>query len=155
MVNKTEEITEVIENLRRVSRTMNEYPKNAKRITGLTGPQLWAMKLLANTSPIRVSELARRMYLHPATVVGILDRLETKGMVTRTRSKADRRAVDLVLTDRGKNVVANAPEVAQALLVKGLEALSDEELSRVAEVMELLTRILDIEDVSPQPVRAS
>jgi MarR family transcriptional regulator, organic hydroperoxide resistance regulator len=155
MVNKTEEIPEVIDNLRRISRAISEYPKNAERITGLTGPQLWAMKLLANTSPIKVSELARRMYLHPATVVGILDRLETKGMVTRTRSKADRRAVDLVLTDRGKSMVANAPEVAQALLVKGLEALSDEEFCRVAEVMELLTRILGTEQITPQSMHAS
>jgi MarR family transcriptional regulator, organic hydroperoxide resistance regulator len=155
MVDKAEEIPEVIDNLRQMFRTMNDYSKNAERATGLTGPQLWAMKLLSESSPMRVTDLARRMYLHPATVVGILDRLETKDMVMRTRSKEDRRAVDLALTERGKGVVAEAPEVAQSILVKGLEGLSDEEFARVAEVMKLLARIIGTEHSIPKQVHSS
>src|SRR5664279_4265199 len=101
MKKKTEEIQAVVDNLRRVFQAINEYSKNAERTTELTGPQLWAMKILANYAPIRVSEIARRMFVHPATIVGILDRLETKRLVTRTRSKEDRRVVDIDLTPLG------------------------------------------------------
>ena len=55
-----------------------------------------------------VSELARRMYLHPATVVGIFTRLESHGLIKRTRSKEDRRVVWVELTLKGKNLVAAA-----------------------------------------------
>jgi DNA-binding MarR family transcriptional regulator len=134
---------------------LHEYSRNAEKTSGLTGPQLWGLKLLANAAPLRVSELARRMYLHPATVVGILDRLEAKGLITRTRSREDRRAVEINLTPPGKEVVASAPEVAQTLLVKGLVELTDEQLSRIAEGMEILVRILGAEHTTPQPLHAS
>lgn len=42
---------------------------------------------------ISPTELARRAGLHPATVTGILDRLERGGWIARDRDPADRRAV--------------------------------------------------------------
>lgn len=149
----TEEIQAVIDNLRRVFQAINEYSKNAVSKTGLTGPQLWAIKILDKDAPIRVSELARRMFLHPATVVGILDRLEDKGLVTRTRSKEDRRAVDLYLTELGKNLVANAPEVAQTMLVNGLNSLPGEHFYRVEEGMKQMVKILAAELIVPEPLQ--
>ena len=152
MMKNGDAISEVIDNLRRVFQAINDYSKNAEKITGLTGPQLWAMKLLANAAPKKVSELARHMFLHPATVVGILDRLESKGLVTRTRSMEDRRVVEIDLTELGQEVVAKAPEVAQGLLVRGLEALPADQFSRVAEGMEQVVRILGAEGITPQPL---
>ena len=72
-------VAEIIDNLRRVFQVVNEQSKKVCRETGLTGPQLWAIKVVAESAPIKVTDLARRMYLHPATVVGIVDRLEGRG----------------------------------------------------------------------------
>jgi len=143
---------EIIDNLRRVFQAINEYSKTAERSTGLTGPQLWALKILDNTSPIRVSDLAQLMYLRPATVVGILDRLEMKGLVSRTRSTEDRRAVDLTLTETGKLLAAKSPEVAQVMLMNGLDKLTDEQYSTVEEGMKLMVRLLGAEHMTPQPL---
>lgn len=150
MENKADEISEVIDNLRRSIKAINEYSRTAEKETGLTGPQLWAIKLVAANAPIKVSELARRMYLHPATIVGILDRLESKGLVQRTRSTEDRRVVEIDLTAQGRVVVGQAPEVAQGMLIKGLESLSREKLSHVSESMREIVRILGAEDFPPQ-----
>ncbi|MDD2582949.1 MAG: MarR family transcriptional regulator [Desulfuromonadaceae bacterium] len=147
-------VTDIIDNLRRVFHAINEYSKTAERSTGLTGPQLWAVKILAKSAPIRVSGLASEMYLSPATVVGILDRLEAKGLVTRNRSKEDRRAVDLKLTKKGEEVVANSPEVAQAMLLKELNELSDEQFSCVGEGMKLMAKVLGAEQLIPQPLHS-
>lgn len=149
---KAAEISAIIDNLRRIVQVISEYSRNAEKTTDLTGPQLWAIKLLANNSPVRVSELARQMYLHAATVVGILDRLELKGLVIRTRSIEDRRVVDVDLTERGKEFVAHAPEVAQVMLLKGLDELSDREFACVKEGMEHIVRILGAERIKPQPL---
>jgi DNA-binding MarR family transcriptional regulator len=149
---KTEEISEVIDNLRRIFQAIHAYSKASIRSTGLTGPQLWALKILAGTVPLRVSDLARQMYLRPATVVGILDRLEGKGLVMRTRSKEDRRAVDLHLTEMGKDLAAKAPEVAQAMLLKGLAELSDDQFFHVEEGMKQMVRLLGAERITPQPL---
>jgi MarR family transcriptional regulator, organic hydroperoxide resistance regulator len=146
------ETQQVIDNFRRVFQATIEYSKAAERSTGLTAPQLWALKVLADDSPIRVSDLARLMYLTPATVVGIIDRLEEKGLVTRNRSKEDRRVVHLELTTTGMTIVSNAPEVTQTILLKGLEELSDKDFSTVVEGMQLMVRILGAEGITPKPL---
>jgi DNA-binding MarR family transcriptional regulator len=51
------------------------------------------LDLIASLGPLSPSVLARRAGLHPATVTGILDRLERGGWVARERDPSDRRAV--------------------------------------------------------------
>jgi DNA-binding MarR family transcriptional regulator len=51
------------------------------------------LDLIARHGPLSPSALARRAGLHPATITGILDRLERGGWVARDRDAADRRAV--------------------------------------------------------------
>jgi len=51
------------------------------------------LDLITLHGPLSPSALARRAGLHPATVTGILDRLEEGGWVTRERDPGDRRAV--------------------------------------------------------------
>jgi DNA-binding MarR family transcriptional regulator len=51
------------------------------------------LDLIDRDGPLSPSELARRAGMHPATMTGILDRLERSGWVTRERHPDDRRAV--------------------------------------------------------------
>ena len=51
------------------------------------------LDLIARHGPLSPTALARRAGLHPATITGILDRLERGGWVARDRDAADRRAV--------------------------------------------------------------
>ncbi|BCG46575.1 Transcriptional regulator, MarR family [Citrifermentans bremense] len=148
-------VGEIIDNIRRVFQAVNEYSKKAERETGLTGPQLWAIKVIAERGPLKVSELARRMYLHPATVVGVVDRLEGRGLVSRMRSREDRRVVKIELTEHGKNLIVNAPEVAQGLLVRGLETLEHEQLLRMSVDLERLVEILGAQEVPPKLLLSS
>lgn len=143
-------ISSIVDNLRRVFQVVHGHSKKAERETGLTGPQLWAIKVIADSAPIRVSDLAARMYLHPATTVGILDRLEKKGLIIRVRSLKDRRSVEVALTDTGKDVVEKAPEVAQGLLVSGLEKLSSRKLKTVDSGLAQMVKILGAQEIPPQ-----
>ena len=140
----------IIDNLRRVFQVVNEFSKRAEKETGLTGPQLWAIKVISDSEAIKVSELARKMYLHPATVVGILDRLESRGLVARTRSTEDRRVVYADLTELGKDLVKQAPEVVQGVLVRGLEQLPKDELLTIADSLEQLVEIVGAQGVAPK-----
>ncbi len=51
------------------------------------------LDLVSSHGPLSPTALARRAGLHPATITGILDRLERGGWVIRERDPADRRAV--------------------------------------------------------------
>lgn len=143
-------IAQVTDNLRRVFQVVNEHSKRAMRETGLTGPQLWAIKVIAGKGPLRVSDLACMLYLHNATVVGIIDRLEAQGLAQRTRSLKDRRVVMVDLTEKGKDLLARAPEVAQGLLVAGLETIPRKKLETISEGFELMVRILGAQNFPPQ-----
>lgn len=147
---RKESIASAFDNLRRVVQVVHGYSKRAGHAAGLTGPQLWAIKVLAESAPLMVSELARRMYLHPSTVIGILDRLEARGLVRRTRSKKDRRVVTVELDRSGKETVKNVPVVAQGLILRGLEELSDYDLKVIAEGLKLLVGILGAQRIPPR-----
>ncbi len=143
-------IAAIVDNLRRVFQVVHAQSKKAERETGLTGPQLWAIKVIADAGTIRVSDLAARMYLHPATTVGILDRLEKKGLIMRVRSQKDRRSVEVKLTESGSEVVARAPEVAQGLLVAGLERLSERRLKTLDNGLAQMATILGAQKIPAQ-----
>jgi DNA-binding MarR family transcriptional regulator len=60
------------------------------------------LDLISRHGPLSPSALARRAGLHPATMTGILDRLERGGWISRDRDPEDRRAVAVrSLPDRG------------------------------------------------------
>lgn len=143
-------IAEIIDDIRRIFQVVNEQSKKAKRETGLTGPQLWAIKMIGDLSPVRVSDLAARMYLHPATVVGILNRLELQGLIKRIRTNEDRRVVHIELTDAGNAILAKAPQVAQGLLVTGLEVLPLGKLQDISAGLEELVHILGAQELPPR-----
>jgi MarR family transcriptional regulator, organic hydroperoxide resistance regulator len=60
-------------------------------------------------------QVARRMWVNPATITGIIDTLERDGLVERHRDAADRRQVRLSLTPRGRSL---AVEVGAAVRVQ-------------------------------------
>src|SRR5258705_3353133 len=67
----------------------------------LKDAELDMLDMLDTYGPLSPSALARRAGLHPATMTGILDRLERGGWIARERDPADRRAV-LIRAERGR-----------------------------------------------------
>jgi len=64
------------------------------------------LDLISRTGPLSPSALARRAGLHPATMTGIIDRLERGGWVARDRGTSDRRAVLIrALRDRNSELL--------------------------------------------------
>ena len=60
---------------------------------GLKDVDLDCLDIIDASGPVSPSELARLVGLHPATITGILDRLERGGWIVRERDPTDRRAV--------------------------------------------------------------
>ena len=60
------------------------------------------------------AELARRCWIQPATMTGVLDTLEKAGYVRRERDSVDRRVVRVVITDAGRDRVSELGKRATA-----------------------------------------
>jgi DNA-binding MarR family transcriptional regulator len=72
----------------------------------LKGNDIECLDLIGRHGPLSPGDLGRRTGLHPATLTGILDRLERGGWITREPSPADRRSVQLrALPTRGAELL--------------------------------------------------
>lgn len=71
----------------------------------ITGPQLLALTTVANDSDITAKDISERIHVSPSTVVGVLDRLEQRGLIQRERSEQDRRRVLVNATSQGRKLV--------------------------------------------------
>src|SRR5271157_4230964 len=95
------EISETVQSLRRIVKAIQDYSQEVSSSFGITGPQLWALKTVSQHPGLALGDLSRKMFLHPSTLTGVIDRLESKGYVVRDRDAADRRVVKVQLTPAG------------------------------------------------------
>jgi DNA-binding MarR family transcriptional regulator len=85
--------------------------------------------------PLSPSALARRAGLHPATMTGVLDRLERGGWLARERDASDRRAVVVrILSDRYAELMRFYSPMNRSMN-KILARYSDSELEAIADFM--------------------
>lgn len=70
----------------------------------ITQTQIFTIMTLTEKAPVRLSELSKRMNISAPTVTGIVDRLEKLGYVKRIPDGKDRRAINVGLTGKGKNI---------------------------------------------------
>ena len=96
---------------------------------GLTYPQYLVMVALWEEDPQQVNQLAERLSLDSGTLSPLLKRLEASGLVERTRSTEDERAVKIALTPAGRALQKKAPEVVER--ISDLFGMKPEEIQRL------------------------
>lgn len=107
---------------------------------GVTGQQSRTLQALKD-GPHSMGVLSERLYVHPSTASGMIDRLLAKGLVARRRSTTDRRRVEVSLTPAGERFVAQAsPSVVQVALDR-LRAMPSEELATVHGTLQRLREL--------------
>jgi DNA-binding MarR family transcriptional regulator len=97
----------VKESLRQLSSQLSLLDHRVSARLDLKASDLDCLELVLRHGPLSPSELARRAGLHPATMTGVLDRLERGGWVSRERDPgaADRRAVTVrIRRDRNQEI---------------------------------------------------
>jgi MarR family transcriptional regulator, organic hydroperoxide resistance regulator len=124
------------------SRTVISLYRPLLEPMGLTHPQYLVMLALWEDEPLRVSELADRLSLEPATLSPLLKRLESAGLVTRRRDPHDERAVAVGLTPAGRRLRAQAEKIPPAVMARlGIGLTELEELrDRLTTVIEAARR---------------
>jgi len=89
--------------------------------------------------PLGPTDLARRLGVHPATITGILDRLEKGGWIVRERDPSDRRAVVVrAVRERYGDLLRHYSGLSQAMNSL-LSDYSDAELKVIADFMRRTT----------------
>ena len=102
----------------------------------LTHAQWIPLYWLARGGGSTVAELARGATLDPGAMTRALDRLEAKALVRRVRSCADRRVVQIELTDAGRAAAALVPGVLSQVLNAHLAGFTEAEWRQLVDLLQ-------------------
>jgi DNA-binding MarR family transcriptional regulator len=131
----------VKESLRELRNQLSLLNHQVSAHLGLKDVDLDCLELIDRHGPLSPSALARRAGLHPATMTGILDRLQKGGWIVRERDPeaADRRAV-AVRAVRGRNAELFRLYAGMNTAMDELCAgYSEDELALIAEFLRRAT----------------
>lgn len=146
---------EILRSLRRVIRAVDLHSRRLIAEYGLSGPQLQCLRELQSQGPLPTGELAASMSLSPATVCGILDRLEARALVVRERQAQDKRRVVVRLSAQGLAVVEAAPPSLQDSFLARLRELSTGEQSELQRSLHKLVTMMAAAEIDAAPILAS
>jgi DNA-binding MarR family transcriptional regulator len=127
--------------LRTTVSTLMRAAETAMRPHGLTSVQ-WAPLMIISRGGNPT--VARDLNTDTGAMTRMLDRLEAKGLLMRTRSATDRRVVELTLTEQGRELTTLIPHHLASVYNNHLAGFSLEEFN---ELKSLLRRIITNRDV--------
>lgn len=128
--------------LQHYQRSVQAFDDAVGRSLGVGPADLRCLDCLSE-GPRTAGELANGAGLRPAATTTLIDRLEARGLVRRTRPTTDRRRVLVEMTEEGAALVweAYGPMVTEGQgLLDGLDA---DELDRLAQLLAAMTELTD------------
>ncbi len=142
----------ILLNVRKIMRAIDMYSSHLARQYGLTSPQLICLKKLAEEGETAPGALSKSVHLSHATITGIINRLEKKGLVERTRSLEDGRSFLISITDSGRSMVESSPSMIHEQFMHELSKLADWEKTTILSSLQRITSMLAVESLEVLPV---
>jgi DNA-binding MarR family transcriptional regulator len=108
---------------------------NALKDLEITSQQMGILLSVQDGIATTPFELSKLLGTDTGLMTRLLDKLEAKGLLERSRSLEDRRVVNLALTKKGAQVAAQLPEIAPGVLNGRLERFSKEEFKEFGRLL--------------------
>jgi ABC-type glutathione transport system ATPase component len=103
--------------LRKIIQAIDTNSKQLVKRVGLTGPQLVILQEITRMGEVTAGEIAQAVSLSQATVTGILERMEKRGLLARRRSERDK--LDKIVVENLYKIFGDQPKKAMQLLKEG------------------------------------
>lgn len=145
---------QILRSLRRIIRRTDISSREQEQGFGVTAPQLLCLIAVVEAGTTTQVELSERLQLGGSTINGVVDRLEQKGLLSRTRDPQDRRRLLTTATESGRDLVRRAPPPLHSRLVHGLERMSEFERATIARSLEVLVDLLEARNLDVAPILA-
>ncbi len=122
----------------RLRRALRRGARVADPANTLAVAQLELLGALADHPGARPGQLARQLNMRPNTVTTIVNALTTQGMVARATAADDRRAVELSVTEAGREAVLSWQATNAAVLNLALSTLPSKQQRALAAAVPAL-----------------
>lgn len=115
------------------------------RGTGLTTQQYNVLRILrgAGDDGLQTYQVVERMVTRAPNITRLVDKLERKGFLTRTRSLVDRRVITLRLTEAGRTLLAEIDQPQVEALRAAMQGLNEEENRSLCRLLNRLRSPLE------------
>jgi DNA-binding MarR family transcriptional regulator len=117
--------------LRQTMSALNRAIETDMRPHGLTAVQWAPLLIISRGGNPTAASLARDLNTDTGAMTRMLDRLEAKGLLTRSRSAQDRRVVVLTLTDQGRELTTRIPYHLASVYNHQLTGFTNEEFQQL------------------------
>lgn len=144
-IEEGDDVTRIIRSIRKVIQGFSVHSKRQFRRSGLTMPQLMALRAIASADAKEVTAayVSPRVQLSAATITGVLDRLERAGLITRKRTSSDRRKVCLAVTPKGRKELEKLSVSFQDRFAAKLADIKDADRKAVLKSLETLIGLIE------------
>lgn len=139
---------EVLQQFRIVMKSIRSHYQQVEKRSGVSGAQLWALVPIAGSPGSKVGELARALAIHQSTASNLVGRIESLGLVTRSRVQHDQRSVELDLTAKGARAIQRAPRPLIGVLQQALLDIPEASLDALHRHLGKLIGTMKITDTS-------
>lgn len=146
---------DILVSLRKIIQAIAIHSKDLNRNFGLTGPQLMVLQEISAHNEMTVTKLAGLISLRQTTVTDILNRLERKGLVQRQKDSNDRRRALILLTEKCREILDNAPSPLQDLFVKRFSHINEWEKFMLMSSMRRMVDLMAVQEVQAAPILAA
>ena len=128
--------------LKDINTKMEQGLKNYFSNYGMSVTQLAVVTLLGKNERMKQTELSAALQVSPAAVSLLLNRLEERGLILRTRSKEDKRVVYVSLTEQFQRSHGTLESNVDHYLNLLLREASDREVQTMIAGLEALKQLL-------------
>lgn len=132
------EVLELMRLLWIMDHGLHSTSKRMSRNLGITGPQRLVIRIVGRFPGISAGKLAHVLCVHPSTLTGILQRLESRGVIDRKRDPRDGRRAQLNLTKKGRRFDALRTGTVEAAVRRALSKVAEDKIVSAREVLEVL-----------------
>jgi MarR family 2-MHQ and catechol resistance regulon transcriptional repressor len=133
-----EEAVRAYVKLMRAGRSVLARIEPALAARGLTPTQLGVLEALLHKGAMTHRELGRKVLSSAGNVSDVVDKLERRDLVARVPDPADRRAVRVELTAKGRGLIEDLFPRHAADIARAMAGLSGEELRELGELLRRL-----------------
>jgi DNA-binding MarR family transcriptional regulator len=117
--------------------------KRMVKAVGVTGPQRLVIRIIGQKPGQTASQIASTLGKHPSTLTGVLARLQSRGMITRTPDPEDRRRARFALTPGGKKIDKLQKGTVEAAVRRALARSDEKHIESMRDTLAVLCEELD------------